>query len=90
MNRTLALQLVSDLKDELPIPSETCPAINHVQSVIRSVMRSDSISREDRNSLRNVSFILEDLRDDNNTLRELGKEWHKLATDLAHQFKETK
>lgn len=72
MNRKLALQLVSNLKDELPVPSETCPAINAVQGILRKVTQR-TVNTTDRDSLMSAYKILEDLRGDNNALRELGK-----------------
>ena len=88
MDREYALGLVADLKAELPVPSETCPAIDHAIFLIKRLGKHLGLHPLPSDLLTAID-MLEALRKDNDTLRELGREWHTLASDLAHQFEDT-
>jgi hypothetical protein len=84
MDRSFAKYLIKELKTELPVPPETCPVIDDVIKTLKPLSKHYDFST--------VFNALEQVRQDNRALRDLGREWYQLADDLAHQFptKETK
>jgi hypothetical protein len=79
LKREQALSLVDDLKAELPIPPETCSQIDDVIDMVSKLVVPAEKAVV-------IVRMMEELRKDNSTLRELGREWYTLADDLAHQF----
>jgi hypothetical protein len=98
VKREFAEYLITSLKKEIPVPPETCPTINKAIASAQAILRTCANLPNDESitvkgfadvvalQLVNMETWLEGLREANNTLRELGKEWHALAKDLASQF----
>lgn len=78
MDRTFAKHLIKELKAETPIPPETCPLLD---AAIAKATRFMGV-----NEAKHFIGLLEQVREHNRTLRDLGREWYQLADDLTNQF----
>jgi archaellum component FlaC len=92
------LQQVEERKKDLgPIPDITCPSIDRIKKDLKDALyEAKNISRniEDVDHVSHMicynvdaaSEGLEDLRKQNEQLRDLGKEWYKFAKYIAGEY----